>query len=253
MLAKVKVESAEYPFIRGLLLQCVCAFIISKGYLRSFFSLHPEGCFGEDVIYVLGSEYVMLVLLPLLFLCFTSDRHNQPCRYPLLIRYKSKNDFFYCKVLSKIIFAFLFLTISLGIILLIGVINNVPYISKQNFLLTEEFEYIIFMMFLNAFCYILFLLMLHEILKSILQNNLLNILMTAALPITNLVLVKLQLTQIVLWSPWGNIAYILEGQERGGYGFYWWYWLFLLLVTIYMADVLNRRKDYVFEKDKKTN
>ena len=55
----------------------------------------------------------------------------------------------------------------------------------------------------------------------------------------------------MLWTPWGNIAYMLEGQERTNYQFYWWYWLLVVLAALYAADLLHGRKDYVFEENRK--
>lgn len=109
------------------------------------------------------------------------------------------------------------------------------------------------MQFFNLVCYVCVLILLYELLLHVAGNAMLGVMLTAAVSLMNLLAVKLVLQQVVVWTPWGNIAYRLFGKERLNYRFYGIYWAFLLLLLFYLADVLNGRKDYVFEETRKTD
>lgn len=70
----------------------------------------------------------------------------------------------------------------------------------------------------------------------------------AVVSLLNLMAVKLMRQPVVMWTPWGHMAYWLFGQERPDYRFYGGYWLFLMVLLFYLEEQLNGRKDYVFEE-----
>lgn len=247
MSAKLRTEAEEYNFVRGIAVQLLITFVISRTYLNVFQSFYTDGCMWEYVIFVLNRYHYILVLYPIIFLVMTCSKHNEVCRYPVLIRYKSRNEFFNIRLLVKMGLALLNVLSLLALLLLTG--RKLALDSKHDYLSTEKFGSIIAGQCLNIFCYLCVMLLLYEVLRSIINNTIKNLVITSLLPVANLVIVKLHLTQIVLWTPWGNIAYKLDGNERAGYHFYWWYWLFVLLFIYYLATVLNSRKDYIFEKN----
>ena len=97
------------------------------------------------------------------------------------------------------------------------------------------------------------MIQLYELLLHVAENAILGVMLTASVSLMNLLVVRLVLKQIIMWTPWGNIAYRLFGQERLGYRFDGIYWAFLLLLLFYLADEWNGRKDYVFEETRKTD
>ena len=109
------------------------------------------------------------------------------------------------------------------------------------------------MQFLNLFCYVCVMILLYELLLDVIGNAVLGVMLTVSAALMNLLAVRLVLESVVVWTPWGHIAYKLLGRERLNYRFYGMYWAFLLLLLFYLADELNGRRDYVFEETRKTD
>lgn len=139
----------------------------------------------------------------------------------------------------------------IGILLIMG--HSLPSASRMLFVSSRHPVRTIIMQFLNLFCYVCVMILLYELLFNVAENAMLGVMLTASVSLMNLLVVKLVLKHIVVWTPWGNTAYRLFGQERLGYRFYGMYWIFLLLLLFYLADELNGRKDYVFEETYKAN
>lgn len=235
---------------KGLIIQSLCAFSAGMVYLKVFNEVWPGEDLGIYLIYVLDSKFLSLVLFPLILLILTGDKHNDGCRYPVLLRYKNRNDFFYKNVLAKTGFTIAFWLVTIGAMVLSGSLNCLLY-QKQQITVTVEGIGIVIKMLLNILCYLWFMILLYEMLSFTVKSHMIRLMCTTFLPILNLMIAKLQLTQVVLWTPWGNIAYTLAGQERSDYHFYWWYWLLLICIVLYLADFQNRRKDYTFEENNK--
>lgn len=243
-----------------LIMQSFLAIGIGIVYYRFFTELTPEGSLEEYLVLVFDSNPVSLILLPLLLLVLSSDRQDEQCRYPVLIRYKSRSAFFYTRVRSKVMFAVLFLAVTVVMLAVVGIVVRLSGGSYQQGMqqivmeLAGDVKYgsVLGKMFLNVLCYLWSILVLHEIFQCMIGNRVKDVVCTISLPIVNLVLVKLHLTALVRWLPWGNIAYTLEGWERSNYHFYWQYWGLVLLLLFYIADYFHQGKDYVFEKDRKT-
>lgn len=250
MTAKLRMEMAEYRFVRKLVLLLVIFYVVARVNLTFFRQDYPTGCIGEFIVYVLDNYYVTLVLFPILFLIVTCGKSNEVCRYPILLKYKSRNEFLCIRLLGKLCFGMVSLPGLVGVLFLVG--NKLPRVSEQAFLFSADIEKIMIRQCLNIFCYLCLMIFVHEIFQSIIGTTAKDLVITSTVPILNLAVVKLQITRVVLWTPWGNMAYFLEGKERSGYRFFWWYWAFVLMLLFYVADILNRRKDYVFEKDNKT-
>lgn len=253
MLTKLKLMSQEYDFMRRSVRQLGIALIISYSSLLYFLSIYPDGCFGEFIVFALDNQYIVSVLLPLLSVILTGDKFNEVCRYPILLRYENRNKYFYIRIISKICFVGLLLVSIICALLFVGLRAGISSVSIQAYISSERFISIIVRQIFNIFGYLCLVILVHEMFRNIISSSITNILLTATLPIVNLVITKLRITKVLLWTPWGNVAYMINGVERTNYEFNWWYWLFWLMLILYLADIFNKRRDYIFEKDTKTN
>lgn len=251
MQAKLKTEWEEFCFRKKLILQSLLSVMVAYVHLDSFLAYWPGASIGEYMVYSLTQENYFLVLFPFLCLAWTSGKNHEICRYPLLLRYRTRNEFFFIRFLSKAFFAMTVLLEHIGILLIMG--HFLPAASQMFFVSSGHPVRIILMQFLNLFCYVCVMILLYELLLNVAENAMLGVMLTASVSLMNLLVVKLVLKQIVVWTPWGNTAYRLFGQERVNYQFYGIYWAFLLLLLFYLADELNGRKDYVFEGAQKTD
>ncbi len=250
MLAKLKLEWVEFCFWKKLAIQSLLSVMVAYVHLDSFLAYWPGASVGEYIVYSLTQENYFLVLFPFLCLAWTSGKNHEICRYPLLLRYRTRNEFFFIRFLSKTFFAMTVLLEHIGILLIMG--HSLPSASRMLFVSSGHPVRTIIMQFLNLFCYVCVMILLYELLLNVAENAMLGVMLTASVSLINLLVVKLVLKHIVAWTPWGNAAYRLFGQERPGYRFYGMYWIFLLLLLFYLADELNRRKDFCFEETRKT-
>lgn len=251
MLAKLKLEWGEFCFWKKLILQSLLSVMVAYVHLDSFLVDWPGASIGEYIVYSLTQIDYFLVLFPFLCLAWTSGKNHEICRYPLLLRYRTRNEFFFIRFLAKAFFAMTVLLEHIGILLIIG--YSLPSAPQMLFVSSGHPVRVIIMQLLNLFCYACVMILLYELLLNVAENAMLGVMLTATVSLMNLLVVKLVLKQIVVWTPWGNIAYRLFGQERLGYRFYGMYWIFLLLLLFYLADELNGRKDYVFEETHRTD
>ncbi len=250
MLAKLKTESGENYFWRKWILQTLHTEPVAYVHLGYFLRDWQGASLGEYVVYSLTNENYFLVLFPFLCLAWTSGKNQEACRYPLLLRYRTRNEFFFTRFLAKALFSMAALLAHIGILLLAG--HSLPVAPQQVFVSSGHPAGIILMQVLNLFCYVCVMLLLYELLLDVAGNAILGVMLTASVALLNLLAVRLVLESVVAWTPWGHIAYELHGRRRPDYGFYGIYWAFLLLLLFFMADKLNGRKDYVFEETRKT-
>lgn len=250
MLAKLRLESGEFCFWKKLILQSLLSVMAAYVHLDSFRMDWPGASVGEFIVYSLTQENYFLVLFPFLCLAWTVGKSQEICRYPLLLRYRTRNEFFLIRFLAKAFFAMAVLLEHIGILLLMG--HSLPIAPQRLFLSSGHPAGIILMQFLNLFCYVCVMILLYELSLHAAGNAILGVILTASVSLLNLLAVKLALKTVIMWTPWGNIAYRLFEQERPGYRFYGTYWIFLLLLLFFLADEWNGRKDYVFEETRKT-
>ncbi|MCM1026711.1 MAG: hypothetical protein NC432_09760 [Roseburia sp.] len=250
MLAKLRLESGEFCFWKKLILQGLLSVMAAYVHLDSFRMDWPGASVGEFIVYSLTQENYFLVLFPFLCLAWTGGKSQEVCRYPLLLRYRTRNEFFLIRFLAKAFFAMAVLLEHIGILFLIGL--SLPIAPQRLFLSSGHPAGIILMQFLNLFCYVCVMILLYELLLHAAGNAILGVMLTVSVSLLNLLAVKLALKTVIMWTPWGNIAYRLFGRERPGYRFYGTYWIFLLLLLFFLADEWNGRKDYVFEETRKT-
>ena len=249
MLAKLKLEWGEFCFWKKLILQSLLSVMVAYVHLDYFRMDWPGASIGEYIVYSLTQENYFLVLFPFLCLAWTSGKNHEICRYPLLLRYRTRNEFFSVRFLAKAFFAMAVLLEHIGILLIMG--HSLPLAPQMLFVSSEHPVGIIIRQFLNLLCYVCVMILLYELLLHVTGNAMLGVMLTASVSLINLLVVKLVLKTVVAWTPWGNAAYRLFGQERPGYRFYGMYWIFLLLLLFYLADEWNGRKDYVFEETHK--
>ena len=232
------------------MIQTLLSVMIAYVHLDLFLIDCPGASIGEFIVYSLTQENYFLVLFPFLCLAWTSGKNHEICRYPILLRYRTRNEFFLIRFLAKALFTIAALLAHIGILFIVG--HSLPVAPQMVFVSSGHPMGIIIMQFFNLVCYVCVLILLYELLLHVAGNAMLGVMLTAAVSLMNLLAVKLVLQQVVVWTPWGNIAYRLFGKERLNYRFYGIYWAFLLLLLFYLADVLNGRKDYVFEETRKT-
>ncbi len=251
MLAKLKVEWGEFCFWKKWIFQSVLSVMTAYVHLGHFLRDWLGASRGEYLVYSLTQENYFLVLFPFLCLAWTSGKNQETCRYPVLLRYRNRKEFFLIRFAAKAFFAVTVLSEHIGILFIMG--HSLPAAPQGLYVTAGNPAGIIIRQFFNLFCYVCAMLLLYELLADVAENAILGVMLTATVPLMNLLAVRLMLKQIVPWTPWGNIAYMLYGQERADYGFYGGYWIFLLLLLFWLADGLNGRKDYVFEEMRKTS
>lgn len=220
-------------------------------YLNYFLRDWPGASIGEYIVYSLTGENYFLILFPFLCIAWTSGRNQEDCRYPLLLRYRTRNEFFLIRFLAKAFFTMAALLSHIGILLIAG--HSLPIAPQRLFVSSGHPSGIILMQLLNLFCYVCVMILLYELLLDMAGNAMPGVILTVLVALLNLMAVRLALESVVEWTPWGKIAYRLFGRERLDYRFYGIYWAFLLLLFFYLADKWNGRKDYVFEETRKVN
>lgn len=251
MRAKLKTECGEFHFVWKLAVQMVLSVMVAYVHLGGLLLSYPKACLGEYIVYSLTNHYYFLSLFPFLCLIWTSGKNNETHRYPVLIRYRTRNEFLYIRLLAKALFLLAVLAVHVGALLAVG--HSLPRDSSFAYVTAENLAGIIVRQLLNLFCYICVMYLLHEILRNIVGNVMLDTMLTTLIAFLDLMVTKMMLRSVVAWTPWGHIAYMLFENERQDYQFYWWYWLFLLLFLLSAAYLLNGRKDYVFEENRKVN
>lgn len=256
MPAKLRVEIKECHLARGLLIWLLSALVTGFVMASGFLEKYPTGCQGEFIVWVLNNYNIILVLFPILLLAVTSSGQTQALRYPVLIRYRNRNEFFYIKTAVRTGFVLLCLSAFVGMLFFIR--RGMPVETKNGFIVSENFADIMVRQCLNIFCFWSAMLLLHEILQSIVSNALLDLAVTTFVPLGNYILAKRVLVQVLEWTPWGKISYKIEEiagapteyvEKLDRYQFYWWYWLAVILFLLCLAKALHGKKDFVFEKN----
>lgn len=208
MLAKLRVEIRECRLARGLLFWLLCALVVGHVMAADFLWKYPAGCQGEFMVWVFNNYHIILVLFPFLLLAATSGGQTQSSRYPVLIRYRDRDEFFYMKTAVRTGFALLCLLAFAGLLLFIR--RKMPVESEHAFILSEEFGDICVKQCLNIFCFWSAMLLLHEILQSIVGNAMLDLAVTTFVPLGNYILAKGAAVRALEWTPWGKIGYKIE-------------------------------------------
>ena len=251
MLLKLKTEIKEFFLWKKILVLFIASSIVAYVHLNYFLQNWTGASIGEYIVYSLTECNYFLVLFPILCMLLINGKNNEVYRYPILLHYKTRNEYFYIRFMSRGIFLAIALLIHIGTLMIVG--RFLPVQSQMIFVSSRNLMAIIIKQFLNIFCYVCVMALVHEILIGIFENVILDIMLTSIISLLNLLVVKLVIKSIVLWTPWGNIAYRLFGTENKNYQFYFFYWMFLILLLFYLAEELNGRKDYVFEETHKVN
>lgn len=256
MPAKLSVEIKECHLVRGLFIWLLSALVVGFVMAAGFLKRYPTGCQGEFIVWVFNNYNIILVLFPILLLAVTSSGQTQAFRYPVLIRYRNRNEFFYIKIAVRTGFVLLCLSAFVGMLFFIR--RGMPVETKHTFIVSEDFAGIMVRQCLNIFCFWSAMLLLHEILQSIVSNAMLDLAVTTFVPLGNYILVKRVLVQVLEWTPWGKISYKTEEitgtpteyvEKLDHYQFYWWYWLAVIFFLLCLAKALHGKKDFVFEKN----
>lgn len=250
MLAKLKIECGEFSFWRKWIFQTLLSVAAAYVHLGSFKVLWEDASIGEFVVYSLTNRYYFLILFPFLCLAWTNGKSREVCRYPLLVRYRTRNEFFFVRFLAKALFSMAALLAHIGVLLIVG--RTLASAPQNRFVTSGHPVGIIIQQFLNLSCYVCVVLLLYELLSNAAGNTMLGVMLTALEVIMNHLVVGLKLGLIAEWSPWGRAAYKLSDQTVLNYRFYVIYWAFLIALLFYLANKWNGRKDYVFEETRKT-
>lgn len=251
MLPMLKTELREFVFWRKVVIQFTFSIIVAYVHLNYFMQDWTGASIGEYIIYSLTECNYFLVLFPILCIALTSGKNNEIYRYTVLLRYRTRNDYFYIRFMSRGIFLIIALLIHIGTLIIVG--RFLPINPQMIFVSSENIIGIIIKQFLNLFCYVCVVFLVHEILIGIIGNVMLDIMLTSIVLLLNLLIVKLVMKSIIIWTPWGNIAYRLFGYENINYQFNFFYWMFSIVLLLYLAEKLNGRKDYVFEETRKVH
>ena len=217
------------------------------------------------IIWVLTNHHYILVFLPILLFAFTSARSGEARRYPVLLRCGTRAKAQEARLGARGLFA-LFMVLS-QVLMLIVAGSGLP-IRGNLFPEADNVDGIITCQCLNIICYLFFMLLMREIFQNLFRNTALELFFTMLIPIFTRAAVLAQNTRMVLISPWGNIAYtlvnnlpglhtvnglgILVEEERSSYRFYWQYWLAVLAVSVILAVLLERNRDYIFEQNRRS-
>lgn len=259
MPAKFKLEIKEYHLARGMFFWLLSALVVGYVMAAGFMKKYPMGCQGEFIVWVLNNYHVILALFPLLLPVVTSGGQTQAVRYPVLVRYRNRDEFFYIKAAVRAGFVLLALCAFVGMLFLVR--RGMPAGTKHAFIMSEDYAGIVVRQCLNIFCFWSAMLMLHEILHTIVGNTLLDLAATTFLPLGNYIMAKGVMVQALEWTPWGKISYKIEEikgapvemvEKLGRYRFYWGYWAVIMLLLLCLAKTLNGKKDFVFEKNCET-
>ena len=257
MPAKLRVEIRESHLMRGLLFWLASGLAAGYAMAAGFLKKYPAGCQGEFTVWVFNNYHIILVLFPILLLAFTSSGQTQALRYPVLIRYRDRNEFFYMKIAVRTGFVLLCLLAFAGMVLFVR--RGMPVETKHAFILSEDYTGIAVRQCMNIFCFWSAMLFLHEILQSIVNNTMLDLAVTTFVPLGNYILAKGAAVRALEWTPWGKISYKIEEivgvppeevEKLSSYGFYWRYWLAVVLLLLCLAKALHGKKDFVFETSK---
>lgn len=256
MLAKLRVEIKECHLVSGLLVWLVCVLVVGHVMAAGFLKKYPTGCQGEFIVWVFNNYNIILVLFPILLLAVTSGGQTQAIRYPVLIRYRGRNEFFHMKIVVRTGFALLCLLAFAGMLFFIR--RGMPVESKHDFIVSENFAGIMVRQCLNIFCFWSAMLLLHEVLQSIVSDTMLDLVVTTFVPLGNYILAKGVCVRVLEWTPWGKISYKIEEivgaapeevEKLADYQFYWWYWMAVILFLLWLAKTLHEKKDFVFKKN----
>ncbi len=256
MPGKLRAEIRECHLVSGLLIWLLSALVVGYVMAAAFLKKYPAGCQGEFIVWTFNNYHIILVLLPLLLLAVTSKGQTQAFRYPVLIRYRDRNEFFYLKTAVRSGFVLLCLLAFAGMLFFFR--RRMPVESGHAFIVSEDFTGIMVRQCLNIFCFWSALLLLHEILQSIVSDTMLDLAITTFVPLGNYILAKGVAVKVLGWTPWGKIVYKIEEilgtppeevEKVGHYQFYWWYWLAVILFLLWLAKALHARKDFVFGKN----
>lgn len=259
MPAKLKMEIKEYHLARGLFLWLLSALVVAYVMTAAFMKKYPAGCRSEFIIWVLNNYHVILALFPILLLAVTSGGQARAVRYPVLVRYRDRDEFFYIKAAVRTGFVLIALSAFVGMLLLAG--RGMPVETQHAFIASEDHVGIALRQFLNILCFWSAMLILHEILHTIVGSTLLDLSVTTFLPLGNYIMAKKVMVRALEWTPWGKIGYKIEEikgapaemvEKLGRYRFYWEYWMIVMLILFCLAKALNRKKDFVFEENYET-
>lgn len=249
MLSKLKTGCTEFRFGRKLAIIAFVTMLATFIHVSEFQGFYPGGSVYESVIYSLSDSNYFMVLFPMLCLVFTTGINQTQPRYPVFMRYKTRSEYFYVKLTSRVIFAACALFIHIVFAFIAG--HALPKSAQHVMVSADNSVGIIVGQCLNMLCFVSMVLLLHEIWLDVIENVFLDIILTSSVLLINWVVYKLVLQEVIAWTPWGHVGYIVNGMERASYSFYWSYWLAVILVLLLIADVLHDRKDYVFEEARK--
>jgi len=251
MLARLKTECGEFCFWRKWVLQTLLSVLVSYDHLHNFLISWEGASLGEYMVYSLTEENYFLVLFPFLCLAWTSGKNREVCRYPLLLRYRNRNQFFFARFLAKALFSMAALLSHIGCLLIAG--RSLPPAPQMLYVPSGNPAGIIVMQLLNLFCLVCVMILLYELLADVAGSAVAGVMLTTLAALINLMAARVVLKSVVAWTPWGHAGYELYGRVRPDYRFYGAYWAFLLLLLFYLAEEWNGRKDYVFEETRKTD
>lgn len=252
MVKKIRFEWNEFFSWRRMIVIILLLLLVSCVEMNNLTPdiLEQQLCsIGEFLVLSMNDSNFLLICFPVICLLMTSNRNGLNDKYTIILRYHSKRELIMIRMCTKCIF-----TLSLFIIYICTLAvkgRTLPREYLKNLLTVNNINEVIRCQILNLLCFISFIILLQEILAFFVKNNTLGIVIISAVLCLNLLILRLGLFRLLIWTPWGNVAYSWFGIERTEYRFFWEYWGPLLIFMLLVADDLNGRKDYVLESNQK--
>lgn len=245
MLMKVKREIASLFSWRKTVLFLIgtvlCIHAIMTDYIKGY-----EGTdLCEFTIFFLTNEYIILMLVGMAVIILSSDKYGFQNRYVILIRYRSRFEFYVVNLCAKMVYAAG--CVATVTILMIG-LGKYSGLAQQPAVLYVQVSYgIVVKQCLNILGYAVLIVTVSSLLNILIQHKTLDVLVMMGVPLFNLVAMKGGMYRIERWLPWQKIAFELHGWERNNYRFYWEYWLMLIVLCFYLGERLFSDKDMIYE------
>lgn len=248
MLAKIRVEWREFHFCKKFLIQTAISFIVAYAALDDFLRDAPGGSVGEYLVRLFTDRDYFVLVFPILWVALTSKKGGEACRYPILIRYRTQNEYFLVHILAKVSFVLAALLEVVGIAFLLGLGHSLPVAPQGVYVTCWHPAELVPRQFLNVFCIACVALLVYEIMLSVIGNGILGVMLTSAFLLIQIFLdTSMERAQTWRWTLWGHATYFIDGGERLDYRFFALYWLILLLPLLLFAFELNSRKDSVMK------
>ncbi len=245
MFIKISEETRQLFSAKKTALILICIFLGAVGSLRSYIGIYEGNNLCESVMFYLTNKYYILMLVPIMVLAVSSDKAGIYGRYVVLLRYRSRTEYYLARLCAELIHTFGSVSLFALMPVLYGQCRSLS--GAGTVIYTQISAATVVLQYLNILCYAVWFCVLCEMLRIVIRNKILYVLASMGIPIVNLVAVKAGVIWLAKWLPWQRIALELYGWEVDGYRFHWEYWTVLVGLFWYIGDYIFSQKDIVYE------